>query len=186
MNLHLSSPSPLNATYSNDAGQVIYKVDTPLKLGREITTIKRVIPNDIADSENDEVDMRDRFGFLGQIEHKAIASSVIKFGGAEIETKDYFRKEGWGSYGRHRVFTGPDDREYKWILGSWASKLVLNDGKKTPIARFRQKSYGIFGRAHSARLEIEPAGEGIMDTILITFVYIEKTRKDREDGMTYS
>lgn len=101
MNLILSDRSFLNATYSNDAGQVIYKVETPKKLTTRISTITRVIPNDVTlKGYSDEVDMQNRFGFLAQIEHKPISSSVIKFGGVEVETKEYFRKQGWGWYGR--------------------------------------------------------------------------------------
>lgn len=102
MNFILSDRSFLNATYSNEAGQVIYKVETPKGLTTRVSTITRVIPNDVIPlkGDSDEVDMRDRFGFLAQIEHKPISSSVIKFGGVEVETKEYFRKEGWGWYGR--------------------------------------------------------------------------------------
>jgi hypothetical protein len=100
MKLHLSERSPLNSTFSNDAGQILYKVDTPLKLGARTSTIKRVIPNDVVPQQGGGVDMQDRFGVLGQIEHKPISSSIIKLGGIEAETKAYFRKEGWGAYGR--------------------------------------------------------------------------------------
>ncbi|KAF9463420.1 hypothetical protein BDZ94DRAFT_1258757 [Collybia nuda] len=182
MNLHLSDRSPINATYFNDDGQAIYKVETPIRLGTRTSTITRVIPNDATpnDGDGDEVDMRDRFGFLAQIEHKPFSSSVIKFGGIETEVKHYFRKEGWSWYGRDRVFTGPDGKEYRWLLQSWSSKLVLNDAARTRVAKFRTKSYGIIGKAHPARLEIQPIGEAIMDTILVTFIHIEKTRKDKE------
>lgn len=100
MNLHLSERSPLHSTFSNDAGQVIYTVETPMGLGTRISTIRKVISNNVVPEIGHEVDMQDRFGFLAQVKHKPFSSSILKFAGDEIETKKYFRKEGWGLYGR--------------------------------------------------------------------------------------
>lgn len=99
MNLHLSERSPLHSTFSNDAGQVIYTVETPMGLGTRTSTITKVRSNNAVPKIGHEVDMQDRFGFLAQVKHKPLSSSVLKFAGDEIETK-YFRKEGWGLYGR--------------------------------------------------------------------------------------
>lgn len=103
MNFTLPGRSFLNATYSNEADQVIYKVETPKKLTVRISTITRVIPNGAVPARgySDGVDMQDRFEFLAQIEHHPISSSVIRFAnGVRVETKDFFRKEGWGPYVR--------------------------------------------------------------------------------------
>jgi hypothetical protein len=61
-------------------------------------------------------------------------------------------------------------------------QLILNDGSNTPVAQFHRKNLGIVGKAQSAHLEIFPAGEGILDTILVTFIYIENLRKVKEAG----
>jgi hypothetical protein len=63
--------------------------------------------------------------------------------------------------------------------------LYLNDAAKTPVALFHPKCFGIIGKKRPAYLEIFPAGEDIMDTILPTFLYVEKMRKDRERYAKY-
>ncbi|RDB19297.1 hypothetical protein Hypma_013597 [Hypsizygus marmoreus] len=238
MHLYLSSRSPLHAVYTNEDGQVMYKVETTYGLGNRTSTISCVVPHDIprkittsarkpaappvereSTSESggeeggrkhgsvdgsraardggrssgeaevdeaearEEVDMRDRFALLAQIEHKTVTSSIMRFGGDEVETKTYFKKKGWGWYGRNRVFTAPDGREYKWLLKMFTSELILYDPHektKTHVAKFHPRSLGIIRKAHPAYLEIFPAGEHMVETILITFIYIEKLRKDKE------
>jgi len=171
------SPRKSKSVYSNETGQVLYKVETPIKLPPRTSTISRVVPNNMS---TDTEDMRDKFAYLATVKHKAIASSTLRFGGNEVETKEYFRKEGWSAHGRDRIFTGPDGHEYRWLLKSCFSELVANDEKRTPVAVFHRKNLGIIGEARTASLEIFPVGEHIVDMILITFIHIEKKRKDRE------
>jgi hypothetical protein len=56
----------------------------------------------------------------------------------------------------------------------------LNDGSGTPVARYHRKSFGIIGKAKNPCLEILEAGKGIADEIVVTFVYVEKLRMERE------
>lgn len=103
MNFYLSERGPLNSTFAAENGQIIYKVNTPMRLGTRTSTISKIMPNDVVLHQEDEgegeVDMRDRFALLAVVEHKPIKSSVIKFGGTEVETLKYFRKEGRGPRG---------------------------------------------------------------------------------------
>lgn len=57
-------------------------------------------------------------------------------------------------------------------------QLRLNSGSKAIVARYHSRRSSPFGKALSAYIEIFPAGEWIVDTILITFIYIEKLRED--------
>jgi len=92
----------------------------------------------------------------------------------------------------HRVFTGPDGREYKWLLNAAGPEvnciiyvvlllslrryqLRLNNGSKTVVARYHSDT---FRKSRGAYLDISPAGERIVDMILVTFIYIERLRKD--------
>lgn len=43
MRLILSSHHPRNSTYSTEAGQILYKVDKPLKLGNSVATIRKAV-----------------------------------------------------------------------------------------------------------------------------------------------
>jgi len=58
--------------------------------------------------------------------------------------------------------------------------LVSNDTSKTPVAVFHRKKFGILREDRPASLEIFPMGEAIANIIVLTFVYMEKMRKDRE------
>jgi hypothetical protein len=60
---------------------------------------------------------------------------------------------------------------------SRANQLRLN-GTKTVVARYHSGQSIPFRKPRSAYLEILPAGECIVDTILVTFIYIEKLRED--------
>ncbi|KAG7086350.1 hypothetical protein E1B28_002311 [Marasmius oreades] len=125
------------------------------------------------------------FEYLAQIDWRLFSSSKFRLGdGQEIEAKAFFRKQGWGPYGRHRVFTAKDGREYKWYLRYWHSELALNNEEKTPVAKFNRRSIhkSLFGKpsSGSAYLEIFPAGEHMVDEIFVTFIYIEKLRKEKE------
>ncbi|KAJ4471132.1 hypothetical protein C8J55DRAFT_435669 [Lentinula edodes] len=84
---------------------------------------------------------------------------------------------------RHRIFTGPDGKEYKWVLGFYTPELILNDGSNTPVARFHRRKF-ILWNTPPGYLEILPSGVDMIDTILITFIYIEKLRKDKERSVS--
>ncbi|KAG6861791.1 hypothetical protein C0995_012295 [Termitomyces sp. Mi166 len=191
MHLYLSDHSHLNSVLTNEDGQVLYKIETPHSVGTRTSHITCVVPNGVPrrDEEDTAISMQDKFAYFGQVEHNLIASSVLHFGGDQFETKKYFRKEGWGICGRtdvevvrHRVFTGIDGREYKWLLRSFSCKLITNDDSNTVVAKFHRESLGIIGEARPASLEIFETGEHMIQEILLTFVYIEKIRKDMERG----
>ena len=57
-------------------------------------------------------------------------------------------------------------------------KLVTMDGKKTVIAEFHRARCLI--KKRKARLEIQPAGMEMLDSIVLTFVFAETKRRERE------
>jgi len=57
--------------------------------------------------------------------------------------------------------------------------LVTTDGKKTVIAQFH-RAHHIFGK-RKARLVVRPAGMHMLDYIILTFVIVERKRRDREE-----
>jgi hypothetical protein len=62
-------------------------------------------------------------------------------------------------------------------------QLFLNDSSKTPIAKFHRQHAGSKDKEPvQASLEIFEEGLHMVDLIVVTFVYIEKMRKDRERG----
>jgi len=61
-----------------------------------------------------------------------------------------------------------------------SSQLFVNDPAKTPVAFFHRRHFGIIGKARPASLEIFEAGKEMVDFIVVTGVYMEKLRKDKE------
>lgn len=101
MKLYLSSRSPINSVFTNEDGQAIYKVETPMTMKR-VATITRVIPNDIVpqDGEAADPDMKDRYAFMASVEFNHLSSTRITLVGSEFTTNSYFTREGWTSCGR--------------------------------------------------------------------------------------
>jgi len=57
-------------------------------------------------------------------------------------------------------------------------ELVTTDEKKTVIAEFHHAHY--FRWKQKARLEVQPAGVDMLDYIVLTFVFAEDKRRERE------
>ncbi|KAH7909214.1 hypothetical protein BJ138DRAFT_256042 [Hygrophoropsis aurantiaca] len=172
MRFILSSEHVRNTTVTNEHGQVVYRTDTPFKIGSRTTTVLKIRPN-YADA-----DMRDQFAVLGAIQWHYIASSIFRFGGQEIQANEFIPAS--GILRRTRTFMGPDGRSYKWKLDFKVVVLYLNDGSKTEVARYHRRSLGIIGKKHDPYLEIFSHGEGILDVLILTFIYVEKLRMDKE------
>ncbi|KAL0567930.1 hypothetical protein V5O48_014058 [Marasmius crinis-equi] len=165
MKLTLSGNFLGSSTYSGEDGRVVYKVKTTLKN----TTVSKILPDDVP--QRDGVD-GDRFAHLARINWGL--KPTIEIGGNESEAKTFLRRVGWA---KDRVFTDENGREYKWDLGTRSSK--LNDETKTLVAKFRQKNIGgIFGEKRPASMEIFSVGESMVDLIMVTFLFVEKTRRD--------
>jgi len=100
---------------------------------------------------------------------------------------------------RHRAFVSPNGREYVWkvdrkdcrvtdclhhalaISNLYISQLFLNDPSETPVAVFHCKQrQGFFTQERPASVEIFRQGERMIDLILITLLYVEKLRQDKE------
>ena len=100
---------------------------------------------------------------------------------------------------RSYMFTGPDGIQYRWALGAcgmsypkvgvfFASlpsqelncvmKLVTTDEKKTVIAEFYHAHHS--RRKEKPRLEVQPAGMDMLDDIILTFVFADSKRRERE------
>ncbi|KAH9483471.1 hypothetical protein JR316_0002939 [Psilocybe cubensis] len=138
-----------------------------------------------------ETELLTSFRKVAEIEFHAISSTIIRHGGGERKTCDFFKKEGWAWYGGNRIFTGPDQKQYMWKMGSSISELFLLD---TDISEEHGKAHVPFlvARYHCPRhsvpshekeppcLEIFKAGEHMTELILITFIYIEEMRRQRQ------
>ena len=59
-------------------------------------------------------------------------------------------------------------------------KLVTTDEKKTVIAEFH-RAHRFLGK-REARLEVQPAGMGMLGHIILAFVFAENKRRERQRG----
>ena len=56
--------------------------------------------------------------------------------------------------------------------------MVTMDKEKTVIAQFHRAHHIM--RKEKARLEVQPAGMGMLDYIVLTWIFAENKRRDRE------
>ncbi|KAJ2934614.1 hypothetical protein H1R20_g2496, partial [Candolleomyces eurysporus] len=122
---------------------------------------------------------------LGTIKIQDLAPDEYNIRQKTITTKEFYKKEGFALfYGRDRVWTGPDGRQYRWKQSSVKPELYLNDGTETMVAKYHREHSGFLGlhEACPASLEIfGPTTPELIDWILITFIHLERLRADTED-----
>ncbi|KAI9462956.1 hypothetical protein HD554DRAFT_2027397 [Boletus coccyginus] len=170
MLLNLSSESVRSTIFTNEAGQVLYKTSHPFKLGTMgTTTIQKIVPN------ADPVDMRDQFDVMGEIEWRLFGSSIFRINGEEMQSNHFLPRH--GITGRKRTFTGPDGRPYRWDM---LFDVVVVSTDNVEVARYHRGSLGIIGPKKKPRLDVDPDVTHMLDLIILTFVYVEKLRMDKE------
>ncbi|KIY69585.1 hypothetical protein CYLTODRAFT_420528 [Cylindrobasidium torrendii FP15055 ss-10] len=185
VNLYLSSGGcVIRSTYATSDGTVLYKAETPYRIGSRTTSILSLLPSDIPNNSTDGTAAGGpgRYAALAHIEWKGLsAPNTIRYGGQEHDAKVFLKKEGWSWRGRHRIFTAADGKQYQWIMGMYRPRLVTFDDKQETVALFHRRRLGLLTRNKGPPyLEVMPEGEDMLDLIVVTFIYIEKVRKDRE------
>ncbi|KAF5370532.1 hypothetical protein D9757_010141 [Collybiopsis confluens] len=129
----------------------------------------------------------DNFEYVAQIDWRIVKTAKMRFAngrysGQDVKVSDMFRKEGWGCWGRHRVFTAEDGKEYKWRMKGSYSELILNDGSKKIIAASRPWKFSM----RKPHFEIFPEGLHMIDEIFVTFIFVEELRKTSERAVAAS
>ncbi|TEB19951.1 hypothetical protein FA13DRAFT_1645685 [Coprinellus micaceus] len=183
MQLVLSTGDPYNAVYTTTEGRVLYKVvSRSRKLPpRRWSTVDKAVP-----AKSSTGDKQDHFKRIGEVEFHTILSSVITFRGVTQDVDTYFRK---GSstlpltLGSHRIFVGPDGKEYRWKLAH-TKPVLYRHSDKARVAKFLPQDTTVASNSRRAMLEIYSAGEHMVDTIVVTLAYIEKLRQDRESVLS--
>ncbi|KAJ8094019.1 hypothetical protein PM082_009908 [Marasmius tenuissimus] len=191
-----TSRDSLNSTYTDEAGRVIYKVRTiPQRHSagagsmKMETKVSKILPDGIPRRQEGSGNV-DRFAHLARIEWnsgsnhgKGHSIATIYRAGEEIQTDSFFSKEAWmGRHLRTCVFIDEEGDEYTWSSsGPWKGRISLRDENNVKLAGFHLENgpgRGILRRKRPV-LEISTAGEGMADTILISFLYIEKVQRER-------
>ncbi|KAI5989972.1 hypothetical protein EDD15DRAFT_2283066 [Pisolithus albus] len=172
MRLILSSEGVRNTTMTNEDGQVLYKTSTPLRFGVRTTTLYKVVPN--ADPD----DMQDHLKAIGEIEWHAMGPSILRLHGQEMTTDTFIPRH--GIRGRKRTFKGPDGFPYRWDMDFKFVRLSRNDATRQELARFHRRRLGIIGSKRDPFLDVDPSLMHMLDMVVLTFVYVEKLRMDKE------
>jgi len=169
MILTLSSQNVRNTVFSNEYGQALFVSDTPFRFGMRTTTINqhRAGPGTSG-----------YFAEVGQIDWHCWGSSIFKIGGKELESNVFLPRH--GLFGKKRTFTGPDGRHYRWDMHNRVVVLSLDDNSRTEIARYHRATLGIIGKKRKACLEVAPEAEHMLDLVILSFIYVEKLRMDKE------
>ncbi|KAJ7018477.1 hypothetical protein C8F04DRAFT_1277668 [Mycena alexandri] len=183
MRFILSTAKSINASYSDEAGVVQFKVHTPIRVHKLVTEIRRRLDGDIPQREQSgsdtETDASGRFGLLATLSWHIIGwKRVIQFGGTEISPETFLRKEKVGALNWEYVFTARDGKEYRWYFQMYSSTLKVNDVAATVVAEYKVSSVGVVSKpARPASLEISPEFEYMVDEIMVTFIYLETIRR---------
>lgn len=205
LELELYKHSILRSTLTDQAtGQARYRVETPITISGDFTRIKKLeshaqpTPHPDWDTDSDTHDhITDGKKAEGKLDFKEVAnlesaetsdevarihfkvftSDKIFFQGKMYTRKEFLpRGKVKGSY----MFTGPDGVQYRWasgISGEHPPRLVTTD-EKTVIAEFHQPNY--VTKRQKPRLQVHPEGMHMLDHIVLTFVYVEHQRGQRE------
>ncbi|KAJ7242949.1 hypothetical protein C8J57DRAFT_1334768, partial [Mycena rebaudengoi] len=161
---------PTNSIYTDESGAPKYKTQT-----RDwITSISRTLDIDIprrqSGSEDNSVDIDNeqvRFASIGQIQWRLRKSSVFRFNDKEVVATSFFRTAGWDWYGRNRIFTARDGKEYKWRFTLHGPLLVTNDGSETVVTKFwRDRPTILAMKGRKGILEVPSPFEHLADDIL--------------------
>jgi len=192
MILTLHGSSILDAIWEDqDTGEPVYSTDTPHRWVKRVTTLSRISPDtagaplilggDVGDSDatgllRDAEGLRREGDALATINWTCIGGS-IEWESQTVGVYELLHRAGplKGSFS----FTAPDGVVYKWDLGVFGSSqpvLTRNDHSDKVLARYNS---GDLLHFRNSRLEVDPSGESILDLIIVTLVYVEKTRRER-------
>jgi len=130
-----------------------------------------------------------QFVLIAEWERHNFQSDVFKLprrtGGDSVPVSTFLtRKSGFTK--TERSFVGDDDRRYTWKVKSSELMAYASEAGKTgaPIAKYH-KRHVLFGR-RNAYLELYPGYEGTLDTLVLTFLYVEWKRRQSENSGTAS
>jgi len=170
-----------------DAATPVYHIYTPNTFRRNTTTISHISPC-VAQNESLKFkskrkrDVKECTRYeegvdeIARIYWRMMGPSRIVYKGQIIEVDKFMPVGGFMWW--YRTFQGPDGRSYTWRTGDITTHLFVNDGKtKTEIARFHQPMLGALSKT-KARLEIKPEGMHMVELIVLTWVFVEKRRRD--------
>ncbi|KAJ7582042.1 hypothetical protein C8J56DRAFT_1100299 [Mycena floridula] len=165
MEFSFSSNSILDTDLNDCTGSPVYHVETSHGIGNHTTTITRVVSPG-------------QWTSVGEIDWKLVHHSTIRFNGNEYNATPDGQEYRWKMKGGPPVVRQPSIQVMSLFTN--IHELSLNDDTKTPVAKYQASLLrGKLGKSPPV-LQIFPSGEGIADLVVLTFLYLEKVRRDSE------
>ncbi|KAL0571020.1 hypothetical protein V5O48_010941 [Marasmius crinis-equi] len=163
MDLIFSTDSARNTTLSLPSGQPLYDISTPSQaFHTDQTTISKI------QSGRKQI-------AIGRVEMHSLHTDVCQVSGRDmLPKKDGIFRSGLS-------FTSSNGQKYTWKRKSGTA--LLSDKSKN-IASYERSHSGFLGRGRRpAKLSVAPEGVGILDEIVVTYMYIEqRPRSGDGDG----
>ncbi|KAJ3478684.1 hypothetical protein NLI96_g9588 [Meripilus lineatus] len=185
MKLFLSRNVPFNTVLSDDEGHARYAISSLGKYIPGATTISRV-SSETEDEEGDNESLsgkglldkptfRDDGGFA-TLHWKILNSTTLDYNCQVYEISSFLPRTNF--LNNKRTFQGPDGVTYTWSIGGPTSCLHVQDenGVKRRVVRMQQRNIFTGKKPH---LDIDPSVLHILDLIIITWVYMETKRRER-------
>lgn len=183
MILRFSKHGIMNTCLMDDAGVPVYKIDTLYKGIGRTTIVRRAEGLDedaltLVDPGSDEEISSNR-DEVARIHWHLFKSTRLAYGGQITNMNQILTN--FGCLARSFTFMGTDGRSYIWdlgLLGMSPGVLKLNDDSKTVVARFHKRRCCF--KRRKAYLEVYESCLHMLDLLVITFLFTEKTRRRRE------
>jgi len=180
MNLYLVPNDPGKTVFVSADGVAHYRVTTRRKhiFGAPLCQIYQpASPSSLSSSADDRL--------VGEIEWKRWSHPVVRsdvFDGTmqELELREFLYKLG-RKFSTTRFFLGSDDKEYCWKDIKGIGHVLTGREHKNEIARFvyNDVAKGSSASQEKCVLQIQPTSLNV-DMIILTFIIMEKRRRDRE------
>ncbi|KAI0693725.1 hypothetical protein BC835DRAFT_1507621 [Cytidiella melzeri] len=174
MNLYFVPNDPEKTTLVSTNGVAQYRIVTSRAGALKSPAVTRVNrPSDsLLDSIVGEVEWR-RYG-----RHPLVRSHVFDGTDQKIEIRNLLYKIG-SAFSTARYFLGNDNEEYRWKFAKGNGYVLTHRTTGDEVARFAQETVkeGFFRGEGKWALRIRPTSLDI-DIIVLTFVILEKRRRD--------
>ncbi|THH16833.1 hypothetical protein EUX98_g9239 [Antrodiella citrinella] len=179
MNLYLVPNDPLKTVLFSADGATRYRITTRRKyiFGPPLSRIYRPVGTSSVPSKDDKL--------VAEIEWKRWSHPVVRsdaFDGTmhEIELREFLYKLG-KKFSTTRYFLGSDDKEYCWKDTKGTGHILSSRVAKREVARFNYDVAldGTLAGQKKWFIQVQPS-ELSLDMIILTFVIMEKRRRERE------
>ncbi|KZV64336.1 hypothetical protein PENSPDRAFT_757334 [Peniophora sp. CONT] len=209
MELHFTRPNLLNTVLRDEHGTPVYRIETDgpaLQLSERTTIISRFVnvpaPGSaervLADNMSDTDILLNALEEqpIGQIVWRRLKQSSLKFDGKEVKVNDFMPLS--KTYAKRRTFTAQNGEEYTWVYAEDRSRLEKGPPNTTPrfsVVEHNRRKRGLLGKESlHPWLRIAKECTLILDEIILTFVWVERRRSEKEymdfdgsvNGMAYS